>query len=461
VFGRARQPFFGDTHVHTTFSQDASTQDTRVGPRDAYRFAKGEPLGLQPYDAEGNSLRTVAIDRPLDFAVVTDHAEQLGETHICKTPGLAGHDSLVCRMYRSWPRLAFYVMNARATALDIGRWGFCGDGDERCLAAAGTVWGEIQGAAEAAYDRSAECSFTSFVGYEWTAGAAGHLHRNVIFRNEHVPPLPISKFETGHEAIELWRRLDEQCRDGTPGCAAVTIPHNSNIGNGMTFSSAIEVGEKIRAEEAPIRQRYDRLVEVMQHKGNSECAMYPGMNDESCAFEMVSTMRGGAEDFEAINYVRDALKRGVHLEGELGANPLKYGMIASSDTHLGTPGLVKERGHPGHGGGGMHARDGLPKGFQDDLHLNPGGLAVLWAEENTRDSLFEALLRRESYGTSGTRPVLRFFGGWDYAEDHCDSRELAAAGLPSRPARAHRLASSSPRRETRVRMLRLSSGSRS
>ena len=433
-FAPHRQPFFGDTHVHTTFSQDASTQDTRVTPHDAYRFAKGEPLAIQPFDADepdGRSLRTVAIDRPLDFTVVTDHSEQLGETHICKTRGLPGHDAFICRIYRSWPRAAFYLMNARTSALDIGRWGFCGEDDEHCLAAARTIWGETRDAAEAAYDRSSACSFTSFVGYEWTAGGTGHLHRNVVFRNEFVPELPVSKYETGNGAIELWRQLDATCRDGVPGCEAITIPHNSNIGNGMTFTSTVEVGGPIGSDEAPIRQRYDVLAEVMQHKGDSECANYPGVSDEACGFEKLAGMRSGAagsEVLDPIDYVRDALKRGIAFEAELGTNPLKYGMIASTDTHLGTPGLVKERGHPGHGGGGKHARDGIPVGFQDDLWLNPGGLAVLWAEENTRDALFAAMRRREAYGTSGTRPVVRFFGGWNYDANVCDAPDVAAEG---------------------------------
>lgn len=188
-----RRPFFGDTHAHTARSQDASTQDTRVTPAEAYHFAQGHPLDIQPFDADGHSLRTVQLTRPLDFAAVTDHANQLGEVHICKTPGQPGHDSFVCRLYRSFPRAAFFVMNARYSLLQ-SRWGFCGEDSQHCLAAAGIVWNEHQRAAEQSYDRSARCEFTTFVAYEWTAaiGGAGHLHRNVIFRNERVPALPIS-----------------------------------------------------------------------------------------------------------------------------------------------------------------------------------------------------------------------------------------------------------------------------
>ncbi len=427
-----RRPFFGDTHVHTARSQDASTQDTRVTPAEAYRFARGEPLDIQPFDADGNGLRTVQLSRPLDFAIVTDHANQIGEVHICKTPGQPGHASMVCRMYRNFPRAAFFVMNARYSLLQ-SRWGFCGKDNEHCLAAAGLVWDEHQRAAEQAYDRSARCTFTSFVGYEWTAAVrgAGHLHRNVIFRNERVPRLPISVMETGPMAIQLWNRLDAECRDGLPGCEALTIPHNSNWSQGSAFTSAVILGEEIRQEEAAIRARYDRLVEIMQHKGESECALVPGVTDEGCVFEKAPNPHGvsfGKKKPEAVNFARDALKRGLALENEFGVNPLKFGLIGSTDTHLGTPGLVMERGFVGHGGAGKPANQALEPGFPDLTSLNPGGLAVLFAEENARDALFEAMLRKEAYATSGTRPLLRFFGGWDYPKDACQSGDFARIG---------------------------------
>jgi len=432
-YANLRRPFFGDTHVHTTHSQDASTQDTRTTPRQAYQFARGAALGIQPWDAEGHALRTVSLHRPLDFAVVTDHAEQIGEVHICKTPGAPGHDSMVCRLYRSFPRAAFYVMNGRYSFFR-GRWGFCGKEGVHCLAAARTVWQDHQAAAEEAYDRSSACAFTSFVGYEWTAGPGGgaHLHRNVIFRNQDVPELPISVMETGAEAIELWRRLDAECRDGLPGCEAITIPHNSNWSQGLAFTSAVELHEEIGEAEATIRSRYDRLVEIMQHKGDSECALVPGVTDEACGFEKTPDTANPLVDedaaYEAIDFVRHALKRGLALGQTLGTNPLDFGVIASTDTHLGTPGLVRERGYPGHGGAGLPASEDTPPGLPDYLSLNPGGLAVLWAEENSRDALFEAMLRKEAYGTSGTRPTLRFFGGWAYAPEACQAPDPAAPG---------------------------------
>ena len=431
-----RRPFFGDLHVHTGFSQDASTQGTRTTPRDAYRFARGEPLGIQPYTAAGEPLRTVRLERPLDFVAVTDHAEQIGEVRICQTPGAPGYDSWVCRLYRNFPRAAFFVMNASYSA-GGERFGFCGEGGRGCLAAARTVWQETRDAAEGAYDRSAACRFTSFVAYEWTAGVDGgkNLHRNVIFANERVPELPISVMETGVEAARLWDVLERDCVEGLPGCEVLTIPHNSNLDGGLMFQSAVELGGEIGAEEAQRRSRWEPLVEVMQHKGDSECLPGGDTTDEACGFEKLpyDNFRGrfpllGADPPKPTQFVREALKRGLVIESKLGANPFRYGIVASTDTHLGTPGLVSERGYPGHGGAGAGAADALPVGLPDAVEFNPGGLAVLYAEENSREALFAALERRETYGTSGTRPLVRFFGGHSYPSDLCDRSDFVATG---------------------------------
>ena len=428
-----KRPLFGDLHVHTARSQDASTQGTRISPREAYLFARGESLGIQPYTEDGRPMRRVQLARPLDFAAVTDHAEQIGEVHICNTPDLEGYGSLACRMYRSFPRVSFFVFNGRYSMLG-SRWGFCGEDAKLCYDAAGIVWKEHQTAAEEAYDRSASCEFTSLVAYEWTGAVntGGHLHRNVVFRNENVPDLPISVMESGIDAINLWRGLDEKCRDGKPGCEVITIPHNSNWSSGSAFTSAEAAGsrEGISAEEAPIRARYDRLVEMIQHKGESECAFYPGVNDEGCGFEKApNTFATSGDPVEAVNFSRDALKRGLALESSLGVNPFAFGQIGSTDTHLGTPGLVAERGHPGHGGAGKPGNTVFDvPGLPDIATLNPGGLAVVWAEENSRDSIYAAMDQRETYATSGTRPELRLFGGWDFEPSLCDDPELAAKG---------------------------------
>jgi len=444
-----RQPFFGDTHVHTAFSFDARSQNTRSTPRDAYRFARGEEIGIQPYDAEGEPMRRVRIDRPLDWTAISDHSEMLGEVRACYTKGQPGYDSDACWFMRTLGPLA--MVSAARTLLARDRFEFCGEDGELCMINHRAAWQDIQDAAEEAYDRSAECSFTSFVGYEWTAsvGNGENLHRNVIFRNEKVPSYAMSWVDTP-SAYDLWIGLERDCLRGTPGCDVLTIPHNSNIsGDGLMFASAkLETAQDgdlpVDAEEATRRQRYEPLIEIMQHKGDSECLLGGDTVDEACAFEKVPyDSFAGVQRLAAMNLlggsrtvgkpkrsamVREALKKGLRLEAELGENPLKYGIIASTDTHLGTPGLTAEGDSKGHGGAGQNAAMSLPVGLPDNIEFNPGGLAVVWAEENSRDAIFSAMQRRETYGTSGTRPVVRFFGGWEIEDDLCGSPDFAARG---------------------------------
>jgi hypothetical protein len=438
-----RRPFFGDLHVHTRYSHDAQTQGTRNGPRDAYRFARGEPLGIQPYDDGGQAMRSVRLSRPLDFTAVTDHAELFGEMAICRTPGLAGHDSWLCRMHRRWPRLSFFVWNTLTTYPEQPvRRGLCGEDGRHCAAAAVTPWRDIRDAAEAFYDRSDACSFTTFVGYEWTGGpGSNNIHRNVLFRNADVPALPISYVD--EPRIEgLWHALERDClRAGpaAPGCDVLVIPHNSNLSGGLQFALPDGAG----ADYARTRAAMEPLVEVMQHKGDSECrveATGAGAPDELCRFEKLAYQNFAAkfvpwlgEELPAANYLRDALGRGLLEQARSGANPFQFGLVASTDTHLAAPGLVDESAdYPGHGGAGTPAASELPPGLVDDVEFNPGGLAVLWAEENSRDALFAAMRRREAYGTSGPRLVVRVYGGWDYAASLCDEDGAAFATAGSR-----------------------------
>jgi len=451
-----RRPFFGDVHVHTSYSFDASAQDTRNTPRDAYRFARGESLGIQPYDEEGKPLRTIRLERPLDFVAVTDHAELLGDVAVCMTPGSPGYSSIMCWLHRNYGNIAFQLIAWRAT-IRKSHWGLCGDDWKHCIEASAGVWRELQEAAEEAYDRSPSCRFTSFLGYEWTASVddGKNLHRNVIFRNQRVPELPVSWIDTA-SAADLWDHLEAGCVKGIPGCDAITIPHNPNLSAGLLFETASlasseDADKPVDVREAERRARWEPLVEIMQHKGDSECQLGVGNTDEACGFEKLPYDRFGAKFSRFAtyqpagpgNFVRWALKQGLRQQASLGTNGLKYGIIAGTDTHIAAPGLTEEKNHPGHGGAGMGAGEGLPEGFPDDLEFNPGGLAVLWAEENTRDALFATMQRREAYGTSGTRPLVRFFGGWDYPEDLCQSSQFVERGyatgvpmggdLPARP----------------------------
>ena len=426
-----RQPFFGDLHVHTRYSLDASTQGTRTTPEQAYRFAKGEKTGIQPWADEGRALRSLQLRRPLDFAMVSDHAELLGEVHLCNTPGLEGYRSWQCLLYRHWPRGAYYLFNYMAS-MRQAHLGMCGDDGGRCRQAARVPWAEIQDAAERHYDRSSECRFTSFVGYEWTGmepQSGGNLHRNVVFRNGEVPELPAS-FIDEPQATLLWRSLDEQCI-GAPGrCDAVVIPHNANLSAGFMFSGVMDDGSPMTADYAARRRRLEPLVEIMQHKGASECYFAAGITtDELCAFEQLPEDNIAGFDkppTPTTGFARRVLLDGMRLERALGVNPYQFGLLASTDTHLGTPGAAEEDRFPGHGGAGVPAATEIPAGLTDRLEYNPGGLAVLWAEENSRDALFAAMRRREAYATSGPRIVSRFFGGWNYPADACEDADRVA-----------------------------------
>lgn len=451
-FNPLRNPYFGDTHVHTTFSLDANTQDTRLTPTDAYRFARGEKVGIQPYTSEGEAMRHVQLARPIDFAVVSDHAEFLGAVSVCLSPDHPLYSDPSCIRYRENPVVAYVMINALLSEQpeDVAYPDYCGPGGVDCLDNHMMVWQQIQDAAHQAYDRTEDCTFTSFVGYEYSgAPAVSNIHRNVIFRNDVIPDVPVGYIDEPTPE-GLWRALRETCLDLDNGCDVLTIPHNSNLSNGLMFEEIDEEGNPFSAEYLAEREFMEPLIEVFQHKGDSECRAGTTLGDEECSFEDIpySDLAASAIGVRSFpteqNFVRAALGLGLRYQATEGVNPFHYGMIASTDTHLATPGLVAETGDfPGHGGAGANNADELPVGLPDVVEFNPGGLAVLWAEENSREALFMAMRRREAYGTSGPRIVLRFFGGWDYGDDMCGSHDFAEQGydggvpmggtLPERP----------------------------
>lgn len=459
-FDPQRNPYFGDLHVHTAYSLDANVQGTRLTPAQAYQFARGERMGLPPYNEDGEPMRYRQLERPLDFAAVTDHAAMFGETRICTTPGMAGYNSPSCRFFRNQPDKAFIFFNffylgipelsqtplgnlpiisqfpVIGTDSESPRLPFCGIDGRRCLQAAKTVWQDIQAAAEAYYDRSVDCSFTTFIGYEWTKSPLSkNMHRNVIFATDEVPALPPA-YPEFQSPQDLWAALSRRCQEDE-GCDYLTIPHNSNLSGGLMFKAVDENGDPYTAEVAATRQANEPLIEIYQHKGSSECIYLPGpagAEDELCGFEILpyNTLAGNrfggilSKPPQPKSFVRYALKKGLMLKQKLGVNPFKYGFIASTDTHLGTPGLVSEANYPGHGGAGGGA-SGEP-GLTDKIEYSPGGLAVIWAEENTRESLFAAMERQEVYGTSGPRMVVRFYAGWDLPRNMCGSEHFAKLG---------------------------------
>jgi hypothetical protein len=454
-----RRPFFGDLHVHTRLSFDAAIWGNRSGPREAYRFARGEEVEIAPYDAAGVSLRRIQLRRPLDFAAVTDHSEFLRETTVCNDPSSPGYGSRTCEVYRRATALPPAEWANALVSADPERPDVClGSSDvPACEATLVRVWQEIQAAAEEFYDRSDDCAFTTFVGYEWSAATGvNNLHRNVIFRNASVPREPISYIETPTPTL-LWNALTANCLDtGTP-CDVLAIPHNSNLGGGVFFVPETDEGAPYTREDAAQRARLEPLVEIFQHKGSSECltgAVDPlASEDPLCQFEAIApvlctapdvpagctnicSIGGGAgftgECVEPRDFVRAALRTGLSEWSRTGVNPFELGFIGSTDTHSAIPGAVDEDDWPGHvaefdadAEGRLRPPGGVPVSIDTN---GPGGLAVLWAEENARDSLFDAMRRRETYATSGPRMIVRFFGGWTYPDTVCSDAALAQVG---------------------------------
>lgn len=453
-YTETRRPMFGDLHVHTSYSFDSYVSSQRNDPSAAYRYARGEPIILS--DADGEQTLRAQIQRPLDFTAVTDHSEFLGPINLCTMDSSKlAYWFPACIMGRS----NWYIVQLLAADYwaDMGvvddskhkeESFVCNLGD--CNAAHKEAWQGIQAAAEEHYDRSAECSFTTFVGYEYTdAPNYSNLHRNVIFRNSNVTGTAISTYDTGSQNVpELWRMLRDQCIEGGEGCDVLAIPHNSNLSRGLMFP------DPRSEEEARERLFFEPLVELVQHKASSECRFDRlagrGLDteDELCDFEqvvadnlsMLGTLYGEVRTEEAVpvplekfgrrNMVRNTLKDGLALERSIGINPFKPGFIGSTDTHSASPGGAEEHNYTGH----LGRRDAGYRNVQDHFFDNPGGLAVVWAEENSRDAIFEGMRRREAYATSGTRPVVRFFAGEDYPDEFCSDTGMVekayAGGVP-------------------------------
>ncbi|MEI8256051.1 MAG: DUF3604 domain-containing protein [Deltaproteobacteria bacterium] len=441
-----RNLYWGDLHVHTSLSFDSYAVGNRATPEDAYRFARGE--AIEVFAAGGS--RTVQLSRPLDFAAVTDHSEFLGEVNECLSPDAPGFHTPVCESWRAGGAAGVAAIGYRASFGNPRRDpGVCGQDGSECLARARTVWQRVQDAAAAVYDRTSACRFTSFVAYEYSPTPSGNnLHRNVIFRNTRVPPLPISFFEAP-SGEALWQGLRDACTRACDGCEVLAIPHNSNFASGNMFPLVPAPGLDLAAQRelAQLRSDTERLVEVYQHKGSSECRddLAPfGAPDEACDFEVVrNSLVGtvgeipnvlppcvggaGVGCYATQDYVRHVLTSGLGEESRLGVNPFQLGIIGSTDTHNGTPGNVDERTFRGHVAGQDYA-------LLSHIDSGPGGLAAVWAVENSRDALFEALRRRETYSTSGPRIAVRFFGGYGYAPAMCGDPALVehayAGGVP-------------------------------
>jgi hypothetical protein len=454
-----RRAFFGDLHVHTRYSFDARSYDVLGGPDAAYRFARGEKTAVWPYTDERDGGRFIQLERPLDFAAVTDHAEWIGETTVCTDERFAGYKSDACKRYRGelpakapLPGFPATRMLALIGVLDR-RSDICGDDKSDCRAALLSTWRDTQETTERHHDHTRACSFTALHGWEWSfSPGRAKVHRNVIFRNHIVPELPISALEQ-NEVLGLWERLEAECNNNGSGCEAIAIPHNPNVSNGRMFTVPYrDEREEEQRRQASLRARMEPLVEMMQIKGESECrsGMYGvGGEDEFCEFEKIRSL--GTDRFEdceqgfgagaiagsgcesRLDYARYAVIEGMRERDRIGVNPYRIGFIGGTDNHNAAPGDVDERNWAGCCG----SEDGTTSVRLADTPIfagkssawrNPGGLMGVWAEENARDALFDAMKRRETFATSGPRIQPRMFAGWNLPADLCAHADFAARG---------------------------------
>jgi len=407
-----RNLYWGDLHVHTEMSFDAYIGGASSSPSDAYRFAKGEEITIFE--------TPVKINRPLDFAAVTDHSEFLGELYSIQTKGAPAHYSAMAMYFRSIGldtvkmRKLFLRsienLSSEPSHLPIFQ-GF--ETTQR-------AWDIVLEAAEQHYEPG---KFTTFAAYEWTLGAASsHIHRNVFFRDMVVPNYPISSLEANNEQ-KLWASLEDYTKKGS---TVLAIPHNSNLSVGGAFL------DKTKAT-AILQNKWEPLVEIHQAKGNSEVHPDFWQDDEFANFESYA-YNGKTEK----DYVRYALKKGLEYEEKFGVNPFKFGIIGSTDTHDGIPGNTEEWGKfiGNHALLDANAEVRSTRSWILEFNsgkkvfdaVNPGGLVAIWAEANTRGHLFDAMQRKETFATSGGRIQVRLFGGFNFKEAYDSYEELVIDG---------------------------------
>jgi len=427
--------YFGDTHLHTAYSTDAGMVGAILGPEDAFRFARGEQV-------TSNHGLPVKLERPLDFLVVADHAENLGlapliaesDPSVLANPwGKTVHD-----LVKSGKGLdAFNEWIAKMQALDDP---FAGD-----TAMAKTAW---QRELEAAEKYNEPGRFTAIIGFEWTSGPNGdNLHRNVLFRDgkdkaEQI--IPISYYDTG-DPEDLWKWMADY--EAKTGGKMLAIPHNGNISNGLMFDDVTLTSKKpFDRDYAERRARWEPVYEVTQPKGTGEA--HPGLspNDEFANFEIWDKGSFGpaphTPEMLPKEYAREALKRGLAYEAKLGVNPFKFGMIGSTDAHTGLATTTEDNFF---GKVAMLEPTADPIRFEEIIigrvpadrpkeqtiraaQTAASGLAAVWARENTRESLWDAFARKEVFATTGTRLRVRVFAGFDFSEADLDRSDFARNG---------------------------------
>lgn len=430
------RPFFGDTHLHTGFSMDAGAFGCRITPRDALRFARGEQI-------MASSGQPAKLSRPLDFLVVADHSDNMGFF----TDLFAGKPELLAHpMGRKWYDMIQSGKGGEAALEIIGQFSQ-GTFPKELMYFPGTrayrgAWQENIAAAET-YNEPGR--FTAFIGYEWTSLDKGNnLHRNVIFRDNgdkagQVEPYTCVPPFGSTNPLDLWKWMDAY--EKKTGGSVLAIAHNGNLSNGTMFPIVEAFGKAIDRDYAEQRAKWERLYEATQTKGDGETHPFLSPNDEFADYERwdrsnLDGSQAKTKEMLEFEYARSAFKLGLKLEEKFGVNPYKFGLIGSSDAHTGLAAMEEENFF-----GKTTPQEPSPHRMTAAFMNNPktgvtimdwevlsSGYAAVWAEENTRASIWDAMQRKETYATTGTRMLVRFFGGWDFEKSDADSRSPAITG---------------------------------
>ncbi|TNE75398.1 MAG: DUF3604 domain-containing protein [Gammaproteobacteria bacterium] len=425
------RPLFGDTHLHTAISLDAGAVGATVGPDVAYRFARGEEVTT-------STGQLAKLSRPLDFLVVSDHAEAFGSmVEVVKAnPTLMANPAI-----KRWYDM---IKEGGDTALNAA-WELIGTLSDPSKMPAEfkdpsfirSIWEPYVKTA----DRFNEPGkFTAFIGYEWSSQPGGdNLHRVVIFRDgadKAIRTLPFSAIDSSNPE-DLWGVL--AAYEEKTGGRVLAVPHNGNVSGGRMFALADFAGNPLTRKYAESRARWEPLLEVTQQKGDSESHKFLSPNDEFAGYEAWDKMNLGGtklhqDSYFQGEYARAALKNGLRLEQQLGANPFKFGMIGSTDSHTGISAVEEEnffaKGPPYEPSADRTDHVFTKSGDRKVMswELAASGYAAVWATENTREAIWDAMKRKEVYATTGPRMVVRFFGGWDFEAGDAYNRLPASVG---------------------------------
>jgi uncharacterized protein DUF3604 len=425
------RPFFGDTHLHTAISLDAIAFGCKVGPDTAYRFARGEEVTT-------STGQHAQLSRPLDFLVVSDHAEAFGSmAEVIKGNPALMIDPKCKRWHEMLNEGGDSAVNA--TMEILGTMSIPKNMPLAFKDAAFTrsIWERYIKTADQFNEPG---KFTAFIGYEWSSAPEGdNLHRVIIFRDaadKAIQTLPFSAIDS-QNVEDLWKVL--AAYEDKTGGRVLAIPHNGNLSGGRMFALVDFMGNPLTRKYAEERTRWEPLVEATQQKGDSESHKFLSPTDEFASYETwdkgnLILTKAHQEKWFQHEYVRAALKNGLKLEKELGVNPFKFGMIGSTDSHVGLSAVEEENYF-----GKMSTKEPSPDRATHvamkvgdkvimGWEMAASGYAAVWATENTRESLWDAMKRKEVYATTGPRMIVRFFGGWDFDAKDARTRNPGVVG---------------------------------